>query len=81
MTFLPAMKKNNVAAKYFLLAFEVHFINKRWTFISANKQFSWKGILKKSQKQVSFSILTCNIGQFTQLLNFWLSVYLLNSAI
>ena len=25
-------------------------------------------ILQESQKQVSFSILSCNIGQFTQLL-------------
>ena len=40
MTFLPGMKKTNVAAKYVLLAFEVHFINKRLTFVSANKQFS-----------------------------------------
>ena len=53
------------------------FINKRWTFISANKQLSWKRILQKSQEWVSFSILICNIGQFTQLLNFWLSFRLL----
>ena len=40
------MKKNNMAAKNILLV----FINKRWTFISANKQLSWKRILQKSQE-------------------------------
>ena len=44
------MKKNNMAAKNILLV----FINKRWTFISANKQLSWKRILQKSQELVSF---------------------------
>ena len=73
MTSLPGMKKNNMAAKYILLEFKFSFINKRWTFTSANKQSSWKSILQKSQEKVSFSILICNIGQFTQLLNFWLS--------
>ena len=73
MTSLPGVKKNNMAAKYILLEFKFSFINKRWTFTSANKQSSWKSILQKSQEKVSFSILICNIGQFTQLLNFWLS--------
>ena len=44
------MKKNNMAAKNILLV----FINKRWTFISANKQLSWKRILQNSQELVSF---------------------------
>ena len=40
MTSLPGMKKkNNVAAKYIVLLFKV-LINKRWTFILANKQLS-----------------------------------------
>ena len=53
------------------------FINIRWKFISAKKQFSWKMILQKSEEQVSFSILSCNIGQFTHLLNFWLRFLLI----
>ena len=61
MTSLPAMKKNNMAAKYILLFFKFSFINKRWTFISANKQLSWKRILQKSQEWVSFSILIRSI--------------------
>ena len=72
MTSLPGMKKNIIDAKYILLIFKFSFINKRWIFILENKQLSWKRILRKSQ-EVSFSILICNIGQFTQLLNFWLS--------
>ena len=50
----------------------VSFINKPWTFISAIK-------LKKDFTKVSrvgplFDLnFHCNIGQFTQLLNFWLS--------
>ena len=44
------MKKNNMATKNILLV----FINKRWTFISANKQLSWKRILQKSQELVFF---------------------------
>ena len=47
--------------------------NERWTFTSANKQSSWKSILQKSPEKVSFLILICNIGQFTQLLNFCVS--------
>ena len=62
-----------LAAKYNLLIFKFSFINKSWTFTSANKQSSWKSILQESQEKVSFSILICNIRQFTQLLNFWLS--------
>ena len=31
------MKKKNMAAKYILWVFKILFINKRWRFISANK--------------------------------------------
>ena len=75
MTSLPGMKKNNILwspnTSFWFLTFS--FINKRWTFISANKQFSRRRIIQKCQEWVSFSIFTCNIGQFTQLLKFWLS--------
>ena len=65
MISLPGMKKHNMhmAAKYILLTLKV-------LLFSANKQLSWKKNSQKAQKWVSFSILTCSIGQFTQLLKF-----------
>ena len=75
MTSVSEVKKNNMAAKYILLVFKnlLLIINKRWTFVSANKQLSWKRLFQKSQEKVLFWILTCNIGQFMQHLNFRLS--------
>ena len=54
MTSLPGMKKNNMTAKYIFLVLKLSFINKRGTFISANKQLSWKSILQKSQSRSPF---------------------------
>ena len=40
-----------MAAKYIPLVFlKFSFIKKRWKFILANKQLSWKNILQKSQE-------------------------------
>ena len=50
----------------------VSFINKPWTFISAIKLK--KDFTKVSRVGLLFDLnFHCNIGQFTQLLNFWLS--------
>ena len=42
MTSLPGIEKNNMAAKYMTSFYflKLTFINKRWTFLSANKQLS-----------------------------------------
>ena len=73
MTSLPGMKKNNMAAKYILLIFKFFFINKVEHLLRQTNSQVEKVFYKKSQVKVSFSILICNIGQFMQLLNFWLS--------
>ena len=79
MISLPGMKKNNMAAKYILLVFKVLFYQQtlnlyfgKQTVLKLKKDFT-----KVSRVKVSFSILTCIIGQFTQLVNFWLSFHLL----
>ena len=77
MISLPGMKKNNMAAKYILLVFKVlletlNIYFGKQTVLKLKKDFT-----KVSRVKDSFSILSCNIGQVTQLVNFWLSFRLL----
>ena len=68
MTSLPGMKKNNMAAKYILLVFKVLLYKQTLNiFFSKQTVKVKKDFTQKTEEQVSFWMLTCNIGQFTQL--------------
>ena len=69
MTSLPGMKKNNMAAKYVLLVFKV-LLYKQTLNIFFGKQTVKvkKDFTQKTEEQVSFSILTCNVGYATLIL-------------
>ena len=62
------MKKNNMAAKYILLVFKVLLYKQTLNiFFSKQTVKVKKDFTQKTEEQVSFWMLTCNIGQFTQL--------------